>query len=83
MQMALLNWLEEPFDVTNKDHTEVLTYGGWFMISAFLYPAKWAVFWLFIPTYLYFQAFPEEFVDGSGYALDGYGKVVARTHDLV
>ena len=83
MQIALLNWLQEPFDAANEDHATALTLGGWFLLSAFLNPAKWAVFWLWLPALFWFEAYPEDMIDSAGYVLPGFGSVAARTRDMI
>ena len=83
MQLSAINYNKAPIDVTDQATTDYLTFSSVFMISAFLQPAKYLVFWTWLPALLYFGAFPEDLVDSSGYALPGYGEALARTRDML
>jgi hypothetical protein len=63
MQLGLTNWLNAPYDASNEDHQRWFTLSTCFLLGAFLQPAKWLVLWTWLPTYAWFIAFPEDFVD--------------------
>ena len=81
--MAFLNWKKEKFDLNNAEHRFSLTMGCYYLFSAFLNPAKYMVFWFALPTYMWFEEYPEDFIDSEGHVLPGWPEAVARVRDLM
>ena len=54
-----------------------------FLFAETFMPAKWMVFWLWLPQLIWFKLHPEVFVDSQGYALPGWPEAIARTRDML